>query len=114
MLGTADQQTKCRAHGAEVGAEVDDIGYDQQEDNRAQQPRRIMAPQIVCDTVTRHAADPCADRLNSGHQRKTEQHGPSESVTELGADLAVCSNAARVVVRCAGHQRRSKIFKKTG
>ena len=67
-----------------------------------------MAAEIVCDAVACHAADPRADSLNDGHQRKAEQHGPSEAITELGADLTVGSDAARVVVGCTGYQPGSK------
>ena len=113
MLGAADQQAQRRAHGAEVGAEIDHIGDEQQEHDRAQEPRRVVTAEVVGDAVAGHAADPRADRLDHGHQRKAEQHGPGEAVAELGADLAVGGDAARIVVRRAGHQTRAQLLQKS-
>src|SRR4029079_2694951 len=62
------------------------------------------------DAVTAYAADPGGDRLDHGHQRKAEQHGPREPVAELGADLAIGRDAARIVVRSARHQSRPEAF----
>jgi hypothetical protein len=60
------------------------LAISKQEHDRAQQPRRITAPQIERDAVTAHAADPGGDRLDHRHQRKAEQHRPGQPVAELG------------------------------
>src|SRR5882762_5815839 len=67
-----------------------------------------MTAKVFSDAVTRHATNPRTDRLDHGHQRKAEQHGPSKPVAELGAHLAVGRDAARIVVRRPGHQARSQ------
>ena len=67
-----------------------------------------MASEVLCDAVAGHAADPRADGLYYGHQRKAKQHGPSEAVAELGPHLAIGGDTARIVVCRAGHQTRSE------
>ena len=57
-----------------------------------------------------HAADLGGDLLDDHHQREAEQEGPGEAVAELGADLAVGADPARIVVGGAGDQTRSEAF----
>src|SRR4029453_10047632 len=52
------------------------------------------------------AADPGADDLDRGHQWIGGRYGPAHAVAEPGAGLAVCRNAAGVVVRRTGNQTR--------
>ena len=67
-----------------------------------------MTAEVLGDAVAGHAADPRADRLDHGHQRKAEQHGPGEAIAELGPDLAVGGDTAWIVVCRPGHQTRSQ------
>ena len=50
------------------------------------------------------AADARGNFLDRGHQRKGQQHGPADAVTELRAGLAVGADPRRIVVGRAGDQ----------
>jgi len=106
LMGTADQQAERRSHGAEIGAEIDDIGREKEEDDRTQEPGRIMASDVFSDAVARDATDPRADGLNDDHQRQTEHHRPGEPISELRADLAISPDAARIIIRGTRDQAR--------
>ena len=69
-----------------------------------------MASQILGDAVARHATDTSADRLDDGHQREAEQHGPSEAVAELGSHLAIGGDTAWIIIRRPGHQTWTQAF----
>ena len=73
-----------------------------------------MTAKILGDAVAGHAADPRGDLLDRGHQRKAEQHGPGEAIAELGADLAVGRDAARIVVGRAGDQAGPEALQEFG
>jgi hypothetical protein len=112
VLGATGQQAQRRAHGAEVRAEINDIGDDEQKYDGAQKPHRVVASQVLRDAVTRDATDPGADRLDHGHQRKAKQHGPGEAVAELGAHLTVSGDSAWIIVCRPGHQTWTQAFQK--
>ena len=102
MGRAADDQRQRIAHGAEIGAEIDHIGDEQQAHDEAQQARRVVLPQIAGDALAGDAADAGADLLDRRHQRKAEQHDPAHAVAVLGADLGICGDAAGIVVGGAG------------
>ena len=54
------------------------------------------------------AADARGNFLDRHHQRKAQQHGPADAVTELRAGLAVRADPRRIVVRGTGDQSRSE------
>ena len=72
-----------------------------------------MAAEIMSNSMAGHAANPSGNRLNHGHQRKAEQHRPSKAVTKLSPDLAIGSDAARVVVGSAGNEPRPQVFEES-
>ena len=72
-----------------------------------------MTPEIAGDPSAGDTADFSGDLLDGDHQRKTENKGPSKAVTELSAYLAVSSNAAWIVIGCAGDQTRSQQLQKS-
>ena len=86
MFGTADDQAESRSHGAAVGSQIDHVGDDQKQDDRMQQPRRIMTTQGFRDAAAGHPSDP-------------------------RAGLAVGRDAAGIVVRRARHQPRPRRFR---
>jgi hypothetical protein len=98
MRRAADKEPQGLAHRAEIGAEIDDVGDEQERNDCAQQPGRIMAPDVAGNPMPGDAADPRADFLNRGHQRPGEQHYPSHVVAELRAGLRIGRDAARIVV----------------
>jgi hypothetical protein len=61
MPGAADQQGDGVAHRAEVGADVDDVGDEQQRDDHPQQRFRIMGADVAGDALASDAADTSAD-----------------------------------------------------
>jgi hypothetical protein len=83
----ADPKAGRVAHGAEIGADIDRIGDEQQGDDRLQQPIWIVNPQVAGDAFSGGAADPPADFLDHGHQRIAEQHQPADGETELRSRL---------------------------
>src|SRR4051812_27910170 len=72
-----------------------------------------MTAEVSGDAVAGNAADPCTDRLDHSHKRKTEQHGPSQSVAELRPHLAVSGDAARIVVCGPGNQTWSQALQES-
>ena len=99
-----DQQLQRRRHRAEVGADVDRVGDDQQTDQRIEQRRRIVAAHVAGEPAAGHAADLRADLLDRAHQRIGEQQRPAEAVAELRAGLGIGGDAAGIVVGGAGDQ----------
>src|SRR6476659_7088770 len=63
-----------------------------------------MSLEIARDAVARDAPNLGSHLLNHHHQRKAQDECPREPVTELGADLAVSADAARVIVCCPGYE----------
>src|SRR5690349_9394711 len=68
-----------------------------------------MAPQIGCYAASRDRADLRRNVLDDRHERKAEQQAPRQAITEFGADLAVCPDAARIVVGSAGDETRPEL-----
>jgi hypothetical protein len=104
--GAADQQLQRRAHRAEIGAQVDQIGGQQQQDDAPRQPRRVVPAQIAGDAEAGDATDPRANLLDRCHQRVAEHQRPGQAVPELRADLRIGGDAAGVVIRRPGDQAR--------
>ena len=104
----ADQQLQRRGHRAEIGAQIDDVRKQQQPDDRAKQPARVMRADVAGDALAGDAADARADLLDRHHQREAEQHHPAHRVAELRAGLRVGGDAARIVVGGAGDQSRAE------
>src|SRR5947209_19684778 len=77
-----------------------------------EQPRRIMPARIARNAMPGDAADTRGNFLDRRHQRKRQQHGPADAVTELRAGLAVGADAGRIVVGGAGDEARSETFQK--
>ena len=63
-----------------------------------------MALQIAGDAGAGDTPDLGGDLLDDDHQREAEHEGPGEPVAELGADLAVGADSARIVVGGAGDE----------
>ena len=106
--GAADEQLDRRPHGAEISPEIGDIGDEQQRHHDAQQPARVVAPEVLRDAAPGDAADAGGDGLRHRHQRIAEQQDPGELIAELRADLAVGRDAARIVVGGAGDEAGSE------
>ena len=60
----ADQQAQRIGHRAEIGAEIDGVGDEQQRDQAMQQPGRVVAADIRGDAAAGAAADAGADLLD--------------------------------------------------
>src|SRR5271165_1997862 len=71
--GAADEQLHRRSHRAEVRPQLGDIGDEKQRHDDAQQPARIVPPQVLRDAAPGHAADARGDRLRHRHQRIAEE-----------------------------------------
>ena len=110
--GSADQQLGGVRHRAEIGGDVDGVGDEQQRDDDIQQRRRIMPADIAGDAAPGDAADARGNFLDRRHQRKRQQHGPADAVTELRAGLAVGADAGGIVVGGAGDQAGAEAFEK--
>jgi len=110
--GTADQELGGVRHGAEIGGDVDGVGDEQQRDDDIQKRCRIVPADIAGDAAPGDAADPRGNLLDRDHQRKCQQHGPADAVTELRAGLAVGADAGGIVVGGAGDQSRAEAFEK--
>ena len=105
-------QSQNRAHRAEVGAEVDHVGDQQQHHHRTQQPWRVMLAQVLRDALASGRADPGADRLDRGEQRKAKEHRPGHAIAKLRADLAIGADPRGIVVGGAGNQPGAKHFQR--
>ena len=102
--GASDEELARVRHGAEVGADIDRVGDEQQRHDDLQQPVRIVPAEIAGDAMPRGAAEAGADFLDRHHQRIGQQHRPADAETELRTGLAVGADAGRIVVRRAGDQ----------
>ena len=71
-----------------------------------------MPADIAGDTVSGDPADTRGNFLDRRHQRKRQQHGPADAVTELRAGLAVGADAGGIVVGGAGDQAGAEAFEK--
>jgi hypothetical protein len=91
------------AHRPEVSTEIENIGDQEKSDDAAQQPRRVMRPDIAGDTLAGDPADAGADFLNGCHQWPGEQHDPRHVIAELGARLRVGGDTAWIVVGGTGN-----------
>ena len=98
----ADQQVQTRSHGADIRADVDGVGQEQEPDGGMQHPLRKMLAQAGGQTVSGDPSHLCADFLDAAHQGIREHHGPQHAQAELAAHLGVCGDAAGVVVGGAG------------
>ena len=107
-LRSGQNELQRRRHRSKVGADVDDIGEDQQADQPVEQIRRIIPPHVGGDALARHPPDLGADHLDRAHERIGKKEGPGEGVAEGRARLRVGRDAAGVVVRSAGYQPRTE------
>ena len=105
-LAPAQDQPRRRAHGGEIGTDVDRIGHQQQADDDMDQPARQNVRHIGGQTFAGNPADPGADRLDRRHQGIGQDRHPDQAEAELGPDLGVGGDAARIVVRRPGDQAR--------
>ncbi len=101
---SADHQLQGGAHGAQVRAEVDDVGHYQQGDQGIEHRHRVVLLEVAGDAPAGDTADAGADLLDGAHQGPAEQQGPAHLIAELGAGLAVGGDAAGIVVRGPGDQ----------
>jgi len=113
-LRAAEDQPGGVGHCAEIGAQVNGVRAQQQQDDAGEQPVRTMLPQIAGKAAAGGSPDPGAHDLHRGHQRIGEQHGPGEAVTELRASLRVGRDAARIVIRGARDQTGTQHPKQPG
>ena len=97
-------KSAARAHGADVGGDVDGVGNQQQQYKAVQQPRRVVATDVGRQPAASHAADARAHGLDADHERKSEKSGPEYRVSELSTNLRIGGNAARIVVRGARYE----------
>ena len=89
----SDKELEGFAHGAQISADIDGVGDEEQNCDRIEQPCRSCFAQISSQTVARRPADPGADFLNGCHERKSEQHRPASGEAELRTCLTVGADA---------------------
>ena len=102
----ARDQMRRRAHGGEVGTDVDRVGDKQErhqdpDDGPGEDARHVGGKPVPGDT-----ADAGADRLHGDDQRQDQHHGPHQPDAELGTCLRMGGDAARIVVGRAGDDPR--------
>ena len=83
---------------AQIGADVDGVRSEQQQDRAVQDEPRIVIAQHTREALAADHAQPGADVLNGCHQRIREERGPKALQTEGRARDGVGANAARIVV----------------
>ena len=92
------------AHRAQVGAEIDDVGEEQERDRRPQERLGVVPPEVGGDTSSCDGTDLRRDVLDDGHERQAEQQAPRQAIAELSANLAVGADAAWIVVGRSGDE----------
>ena len=105
-------QSQHFAHRAKVCPQIDDIGNQQQDHHRPQQPDRIVLAQVLGDPHAGGRPDPRADRLDRGEQRKAEEHRPGQAIAELRPDLTVGADPRGIIVSRASDKPRPQHFKR--
>ena len=101
-------QSKRRRHRAEIRADIDHIGDDQQAHQRIKKPRSSNGAACWRRGPAGHPADIGADHLDRAHQRIGEKQRPDQAVAELRAGLRIGGDAAGVVVGSAGDEARTE------
>ena len=109
-LPRSQHQLRRRAHGGEIGADVDGVGDEQQRHEACHGPGRKDPAHVGRKPVPGDASDPGADHLHRGHQRVEEKHDPEHVDPELRARLRVGGYAAGIIVRCPGDQSRAQFL----
>jgi hypothetical protein len=98
-LRPVDEKPQRRGHRSEIGSDIDDVGDQEQRDQRINKGRRIMAAHVASQAFAGNTANLRADHLDRAHERIGEEEGPTQGVAELGASLRIGGYAAGIVVR---------------
>ncbi len=101
-------QVGRRAHGRQIGADIDGVGDEQQRQQPVHDGQGHHLAHIVGQAPPGDPADQGADHLDGDHQREGQHHGPEQVEAELGPGLAVGGDAAGIVVGGAGDQARAQ------
>ena len=103
----AGDQFSHLAHGRHVGGDVEGIG-DEKENDDADQDRLGKGDlDIGRKTPSRDPPDSAAHRLDGGHQREGQRHGPQHVEAKLRASLGIGGDTAGIVVGDPGDQAGS-------
>ena len=109
--GAGVEQVHARAHGHQVGGDVEGIGHDQSAqqhpDDDAARGAEAAGRQLA-QVPARGQGGAVADLLHPGHEGQGEEGGPQHPEAELGPGLGVGGDAGGVVVAGPGDQTRTQ------
>ena len=100
------EQLNGRRHCAQIGADVEDIGYKHQADCRYQYRATVLLPNDRGNARAGNQADASAHLLHRNQKRKHVQRQPELAGAEGGAGLGIGADARRIIVGCASDQSR--------
>ncbi len=106
--GCGDRQPGGLGHRADIRADVDGVGDDEQEYEPDQHLPGITVLDRAREAGAGHRADPGAGFLDRDQQGDLVERGPELAVSELRARLGIGGDAGRIVVGGAGDQSRAE------
>ena len=98
------QQRPSGGHSSEVGADIDRVGAEDENDAQAHQDGGKLAAQRGTETDPGLQSDPGTGFLDGNHQREGEDRKPERAEPELAPRLRVGPDSGRVVVGGTGDQ----------
>jgi len=103
MRDTKEQLSGSR-HRAQVRAEIDGVGDEEQRDAEIEHGLWIVFAKRIGKAAAGLQGDARAYLLDGSHQRKSKERRPELSVSKLRAGLGMRANARGIVVGCAGDE----------
>src|ERR1700733_1400105 len=91
-----------------MSPDVDDIGHEQERDERIYDKRRVMAAHVAGEAFTGNPSNLRASHLDCAHEWVREQESPARGVPELRASLRIGGYTAGIVVRRPGNEARPR------
>ena len=91
-------------HAAEIRADVDDVGDNQNRAGAPQHPTRIIIPHRGSQPAPGDHREPRAHQLDRHHQRKRQQRDPQRGVAVGCSGDGIGGDSRRIIVGCSGDQ----------
>ena len=98
------EQANGGNHRAEVGADIDSVGGEEQQYGAKENVAVVVAAHDARQPLARDEADAGAHLLGGDHQRKEVEGGPEEAEAVGGSSLGVRADARGVVIGGSGNQ----------
>ncbi len=102
------EQTRASGHRAEIRADIDGVGDEQQQHRAKQDASAVVLPHDARDALVGHQPDAPAHLLDRDHEREHVEREPEQTRTEGRAGLRIGSDARGIVVGGASDKTWAK------